>query len=216
MSNEKFCNLGLNPVTLEGSLMDEVNDITQKYQDRLVKAYRVEIRIILLIPNDWVFVFYTFSSILLPYLIIAFHITVLQMRQKESSPFFFLEQSESRCRIIGQSKVRKAGEKNTLLRLNVSSSSCIPLSLNFSPLYHLTFLFWRLVELKTSRHEWPLLIGPQSTGSTPCDSAHFNTTFLCDPAVILIDSLCVCSVCVCPALPCLALLPTSLPTYLSA
>lgn len=39
VSNEKFCNLGLNPVTLEGSLMDEVNDITQKYQDRSVTAH---------------------------------------------------------------------------------------------------------------------------------------------------------------------------------
>jgi UDP-sulfoquinovose synthase len=34
VSNEKFCNLGLNPVTLEAGLMDEVVDITQKYQDR--------------------------------------------------------------------------------------------------------------------------------------------------------------------------------------
>ena len=34
VSNEKFCNLGLNPVTLEGNLMDEVTDITQKYQAR--------------------------------------------------------------------------------------------------------------------------------------------------------------------------------------
>jgi hypothetical protein len=34
VSNEKFCNLGLNPVTLEAGLMDEVVEITQKYQDR--------------------------------------------------------------------------------------------------------------------------------------------------------------------------------------
>ncbi len=34
MSNKKFCNLGLNPITLEDKLMDEVVDIAEKYRDR--------------------------------------------------------------------------------------------------------------------------------------------------------------------------------------
>merc|ERR1712070_660555 len=34
VSNKKFCNLGLNPITVEKGLMDEVVDITQKYQER--------------------------------------------------------------------------------------------------------------------------------------------------------------------------------------
>ena len=34
VSNKKFCNLGLNPITVEKGLMDEVVDITKKYQER--------------------------------------------------------------------------------------------------------------------------------------------------------------------------------------
>jgi UDP-sulfoquinovose synthase len=34
VSNKKFCNLGLNPITVEFGLMDEVVNIAQKYQDR--------------------------------------------------------------------------------------------------------------------------------------------------------------------------------------
>eukprot|EP01041_Mallomonas_annulata_P010608 gene10608-22146_t len=34
VSNKKFCNLGLNPITLEDGLLDEVSSIATKYQDR--------------------------------------------------------------------------------------------------------------------------------------------------------------------------------------
>jgi UDP-sulfoquinovose synthase len=34
VSNKKFCNLGLNPITLEMGLLDEVVNIAGKYQDR--------------------------------------------------------------------------------------------------------------------------------------------------------------------------------------
>jgi len=34
VSNKKFCNLGLSPITLEAHLLDEVVTIASKYQDR--------------------------------------------------------------------------------------------------------------------------------------------------------------------------------------
>lgn len=34
VSNSKFCNLGLNPITLEQGLLDEVVDIAEKYHYR--------------------------------------------------------------------------------------------------------------------------------------------------------------------------------------
>ena len=34
VSNAKFCNLGLEPITVEKGLLDEVVDITRKYQGR--------------------------------------------------------------------------------------------------------------------------------------------------------------------------------------
>ena len=34
VSNKKFCNLGLNPLTLEQGLLDEVANVAQKYQHR--------------------------------------------------------------------------------------------------------------------------------------------------------------------------------------
>lgn len=34
MSNKKFCNLGLNPITLEYGLLDEVVNIAGKYRER--------------------------------------------------------------------------------------------------------------------------------------------------------------------------------------
>jgi len=37
VSNQKFCNLGLNPITLADGLLDEVITITGKYQDRCNK-----------------------------------------------------------------------------------------------------------------------------------------------------------------------------------
>jgi UDP-sulfoquinovose synthase len=34
VSNKKFCNLGLQPITVEQGLLDEVVNIAGKYQDR--------------------------------------------------------------------------------------------------------------------------------------------------------------------------------------
>merc|ERR1712176_1139 len=34
VSNKKFCNLGLNPVTLDTGLFEEVTEIVKKYKDR--------------------------------------------------------------------------------------------------------------------------------------------------------------------------------------
>lgn len=38
VSNKKFCNLGLNPTTLEEGLLDEVVKIAQKYKDRCIRS----------------------------------------------------------------------------------------------------------------------------------------------------------------------------------
>ena len=38
MSNKKFCNLGLNPITLEYGIADEVVKITEKYASRCDKT----------------------------------------------------------------------------------------------------------------------------------------------------------------------------------
>jgi UDP-sulfoquinovose synthase len=38
VSNKKFCDLGLNPITVEKGLMDEVLTVTSKYQDRCNKS----------------------------------------------------------------------------------------------------------------------------------------------------------------------------------